>query len=75
MYGREDRRRLFAIVGIGSALGAIFGARAYVASHPQAASEARYDRIPALGEDTDRILRELGYDAAAVARLREEKVI
>jgi itaconate CoA-transferase len=39
------------------------------------ASEARYERIPALGENNDAILKELGYDAAAVARLREEKVI
>jgi itaconate CoA-transferase len=39
------------------------------------ASEARYERIPALGENNDAILSELGYDVEAVARLREEKVI
>jgi itaconate CoA-transferase len=39
------------------------------------ASEARYDRIPGLGEDTDSILRELGYSAEAIAKLRVEKVI
>jgi crotonobetainyl-CoA:carnitine CoA-transferase CaiB-like acyl-CoA transferase len=38
-------------------------------------SEARYDRIPALGEDNEAILRELGYDADSLARLRTEKVI
>ena len=38
-------------------------------------SEARYDRIPALGEDSEAILGELGYDAAAVAQLRQDKVI
>ena len=39
------------------------------------ASESRYDRIPALGENSDEILKELGYDAAGVTQLREEKVI
>jgi itaconate CoA-transferase len=39
------------------------------------ASEARYDRIPALGENSEEILKELGYDAAMVTQLREEKVI
>lgn len=39
------------------------------------ASPARYDRIPELGEDTDAILRGLGYDAAALAALRRDKVI
>lgn len=38
-------------------------------------SEARYDRIPALGEDNDTILHELGYDTSAVGTLRREKVI
>jgi crotonobetainyl-CoA:carnitine CoA-transferase CaiB-like acyl-CoA transferase len=38
-------------------------------------SDARYERIPALGEKSDEILRELGYDVGAVARLRAEKVI
>lgn len=39
------------------------------------ASEARYDRIPGLGEDSEAILRELGYDAEDTAELRAEKVI
>jgi itaconate CoA-transferase len=39
------------------------------------ASEARYDRIPGLGEDSEAILRELGYDAEDIAKLRAEKVI
>jgi itaconate CoA-transferase len=38
-------------------------------------SEARYDRIPALGEDSEAILQEIGYDAAAIAELRRDKVI
>ena len=38
-------------------------------------SPARYDRIPDLGEDTEAILREAGYDDAAIAGLRKEKVI
>jgi itaconate CoA-transferase len=39
------------------------------------ASPARYDRIPDLGEQTDAILKKLGYDDAAIAKLRNEKVI
>ena len=39
------------------------------------ASEARYDRIPALGEQTDAILREIGYGAEEIADLRRDKVI
>jgi itaconate CoA-transferase len=39
------------------------------------ASEARYDRIPGLGEDSEAILRELGYDAEDTAKLRAKKVI
>jgi crotonobetainyl-CoA:carnitine CoA-transferase CaiB-like acyl-CoA transferase len=39
------------------------------------ASAARYDRIPALGEDSEAILRELGYAAAAIEALKREKVI
>lgn len=38
-------------------------------------SPARYDRIPDLGEDTEAILRETGYDDAAITKLRQEKVI
>jgi crotonobetainyl-CoA:carnitine CoA-transferase CaiB-like acyl-CoA transferase len=39
------------------------------------ASAARYDRIPALGEDSEAILRELGYAAAAIEALKQERVI
>ncbi len=39
------------------------------------ASPARYDAIPELGEHTDAILKKLGYDAAAIEKLRSEKVI
>jgi len=39
------------------------------------ASPARYDRIPDLGEHTEEILKKLGYDDAAIAKLRSEKVI
>jgi crotonobetainyl-CoA:carnitine CoA-transferase CaiB-like acyl-CoA transferase len=39
------------------------------------ASEARYDRIPALGEDNDAILSEIGYEAGQIADLRRDKVI
>ncbi|HEX9445409.1 MAG TPA: CaiB/BaiF CoA-transferase family protein [Candidatus Binatia bacterium] len=39
------------------------------------ASPARYDGIPALGEHTEAILKRLGYDAAAIDKLRQEKVI
>ena len=38
-------------------------------------SEARYDRIPALGEDNEAILREAGYDSSAIAAFRRDKVI
>jgi crotonobetainyl-CoA:carnitine CoA-transferase CaiB-like acyl-CoA transferase len=39
------------------------------------ASAARYDRIPALGEDSEAILRELGYDAELIQSLKQDKVI
>jgi itaconate CoA-transferase len=39
------------------------------------ASEPRYDRIPALGENNEAILGELGYDAAAIETLKQERVI
>jgi len=39
------------------------------------ASPSRYDRIPALGEDTESILREIGYDENEVRSLRREKVV
>ena len=35
----------------------------------------RMDPVPALGEHTDRILRELGYDDAAIGRLRSEGAV
>ena len=38
-------------------------------------SPARYDRIPDLGEDSEAILRELGYDDNAIESLRRDKVI
>jgi crotonobetainyl-CoA:carnitine CoA-transferase CaiB-like acyl-CoA transferase len=37
-------------------------------------SPARYERIPALGEDSEAILGELGYNAAEIAKLRAEKI-
>jgi crotonobetainyl-CoA:carnitine CoA-transferase CaiB-like acyl-CoA transferase len=39
------------------------------------ASPARYDRIPALGEHTEPILKELGYEDNAIASLRRDQVI
>jgi len=36
---------------------------------------ARMDPIPSVGQHTDAILQELGYDAAAVARLHGEKAV
>jgi crotonobetainyl-CoA:carnitine CoA-transferase CaiB-like acyl-CoA transferase len=39
------------------------------------ASEARYDRIPALGEDSEAILGEIGYETSAIESLRRDKVI
>ena len=38
-------------------------------------SPARYDPIPSLGEDSQAILRELGYDENGIAALKREKVI
>jgi crotonobetainyl-CoA:carnitine CoA-transferase CaiB-like acyl-CoA transferase len=38
-------------------------------------SEARYDRIPGLGEDNEAILRELGYDAGVIEAFKREQVI
>jgi len=40
-----------------------------------ASFEPRMDAIPGLGEHTDAILAELGYDAAKIAALREEKAV
>jgi itaconate CoA-transferase len=39
------------------------------------ASEARYERIPSLGEDSEAILGELGYDTSTIASLKRDKVI
>jgi crotonobetainyl-CoA:carnitine CoA-transferase CaiB-like acyl-CoA transferase len=38
-------------------------------------SPARFDPIPALGQDTVPILRELGYDEAEIEKLRRDQVI
>jgi crotonobetainyl-CoA:carnitine CoA-transferase CaiB-like acyl-CoA transferase len=38
-------------------------------------SPARYDRIPDLGEDSEAILKELGYDAQTISGLHRDKVI
>lgn len=38
-------------------------------------SPPRYDRIPDLGQDTESILKELGYDGNDIASLRRDKVI
>lgn len=38
-------------------------------------SPARFDPIPALGQDTEPILRELGYTAAEIETLRRDQVI
>ena len=37
--------------------------------------EPRMDAIPAVGEHTDAILAEIGYDAAGIARLRDARVV
>ncbi|HEY1268188.1 MAG TPA: CaiB/BaiF CoA-transferase family protein [Candidatus Binatia bacterium] len=39
------------------------------------ASPARYDAIPELGEHTEAILKKLGYDTAAIEKLRSDKII
>ena len=38
-------------------------------------SPARFDPIPALGQDTEPILRELGYSDADVEKLRRDQII
>ena len=40
-----------------------------------ASYEPRMDAVPGLGQHTDAILAELGYDAQAIAALREEKAV
>jgi len=42
---------------------------------PPGMTEARMDAIPALGQHTDAILNELGYDTAHIERLRSEHAI
>ncbi|MGB7481066.1 MAG: CoA transferase, partial [Burkholderiaceae bacterium] len=39
------------------------------------AAAARMDPVPALGQHTEHILAELGYDAAAIAALRARGAI
>lgn len=39
------------------------------------ACAARMDAVPALGQHTEAILTEIGYDSAAIARLRDEQAI
>ena len=38
-------------------------------------SPARFDRIPALGQDTEAILRDLGYSEVEIEKLRRDGVI
>jgi itaconate CoA-transferase len=38
-------------------------------------SPQRLDRLPAIGEDTDDILRDFGYSDAEIAAFRADKVI
>jgi itaconate CoA-transferase len=42
---------------------------------PPGMMEARMDAVPALGEHTDAILKELGYGAKDISRLREGRVV
>jgi crotonobetainyl-CoA:carnitine CoA-transferase CaiB-like acyl-CoA transferase len=42
---------------------------------PPGMTEATMDAVPALGQHTDAILTALGYDAEAISRLREERVV
>jgi crotonobetainyl-CoA:carnitine CoA-transferase CaiB-like acyl-CoA transferase len=37
--------------------------------------EARLDRVPALGEHTERILKEFGYNSGDIAALRTAGVV
>jgi itaconate CoA-transferase len=39
------------------------------------ASPSRLDRIPALGQDTEAILREIGYTVGEIHQLRQDGVI
>jgi crotonobetainyl-CoA:carnitine CoA-transferase CaiB-like acyl-CoA transferase len=38
-------------------------------------SDARYERIPALGENSEAILQEIGYDTGTIESLKQDKVI
>ena len=38
-------------------------------------SPARFDGIPKLGEDTEAILKELGYDEQEIEKLHQDRVI
>ena len=42
---------------------------------PGMTDDARMDAVPALGEHTESILTELGYDSDVIARLRDAKAI
>jgi itaconate CoA-transferase len=65
----EARRRW---VEIDSPVGALPALLPPTARTPQ---EVRMDPVPALGEHTEALLGELGFEAAAIARLREQEVI
>jgi itaconate CoA-transferase len=65
----EARRRW---VEIDSPVGALPALLPPTARTPQ---EVRMDPVPALGEHTEALLGELGFDAPAIARLREHEVI
>jgi itaconate CoA-transferase len=38
-------------------------------------SPARFDPIPALGEQTDAILKKLGYDESHIAQFHRDKIV
>jgi len=65
----EARRRW---VEIDSPVGTLPALLPPTARTPQ---EVRMDPVPALGEHTEALLGELGFDAPAIARLREHEVI
>ena len=65
----EARRRW---VEIDSPVGALPALLPPMTRTPQ---EVRMDPVPALGEHTEALLGELGFEAAAIARLREQEVI
>lgn len=65
----EARRRW---VEIDSPVGALPALLPPTARTPE---EVRMDPVPALGEHTEALLGELGFEAAAIAKLRERRVI